>query len=140
MTVPAPHLRSFTPPAASFRMTGLHFFCLHILLSDICAGNLQVTLSRASSLHTSRLPNRHLRRGTSSYALSGISPAHISRKDGAAGPDIATPYKPLIINIMPLKQMDSPLRKQVTVHYVHLQYIESQQDNKQIHDSCEPLI
>ena len=44
MTVPAPYLRSFTPPAASLRMTGLDFFCLHILLSDICAADPHPTL------------------------------------------------------------------------------------------------
>ena len=73
--------RSFTPPAASFRMTGHHSFYIHILpFIDMCASNLHSTLRIQLSLHTSRSFAWHLRRQTLIYALGGILSAHISRK------------------------------------------------------------
>ena len=46
--------------------------------TDICAGNLRLTLSRTTSLRTYRLFPRHLRKEPSFYAFHGTSPAHIS--------------------------------------------------------------
>ena len=61
--------------------SGSLFFCLTVPafeFSDMCAEDPHPTLWETFPLHTSRFFSRHLRRGPSSYALGGISPAHIS--------------------------------------------------------------
>ena len=71
--------RSFTPLAASFRMTGHHSFYLHILpFLDICASNLHSTPHIQLSLRMSRSFTRHLRRQSSFYTSYSTLSAHIS--------------------------------------------------------------
>ena len=66
--------------------------------SDICAGNPPPTPYFQLSLHTSQLPNRHLRNQSLTHALSGILHAHMSSLCLAKHPSVIPSPHPVILS------------------------------------------